>query len=213
MKDRKTVRILRASRPETVKKYHSGNALKNWLLQNYFHELLELAGKTGAKTIFEIGCGEGQVAAVLMDEGYMVRGCDIDAQDVKTARESIREALGVDVDDRFRAESVYDLDPGRDGAELVVCCEVLEHLEQPEKALGIIAGLANPYFIISVPREPLWCISNVCMLRNLKTFGNTPGHINHWSKGGLVKLASRFGQVQEVRAPFPFTMLLCRTRD
>ena len=46
------------------------------------------------------------------------------------------------------------LDPAADSAELVVCCEVLEHLEHPEAALATLASLARPWLIASVPREP-----------------------------------------------------------
>ena len=38
--------------------------------------------------------------------------------------------------------------------------------------------------------------------------GNTPGHLNHWSRRSFVRLLSRHGDVVEVRSPFPWTMLL-----
>jgi hypothetical protein len=40
--------------------------------------------------------------------------------------------------------------------------------------------------------------------------GNTPGHLNHWSRRSFVSLLSRHGTVVEVRSPFPWTMLLVR---
>ena len=40
--------------------------------------------------------------------------------------------------------------------------------------------------------------------------GNTPGHLNHWSRRGFVDLLARHGRVQEARSPFPWTMLLVR---
>ena len=40
--------------------------------------------------------------------------------------------------------------------------------------------------------------------------GNTPGHLNHWSKRSFVRLLSQHGEVVEVRSPFPWTMLLVR---
>ena len=43
--------------------------------------------------------------------------------------------------------------------------------------------------------------------------GNTPGHLNHWSKGGFERfLESRF-EVEMLRSPTPWTMALCRVRD
>ena len=47
----------------------------------------------------------------------------------------------------------------------------------------------------------------------LKDLGNTPGHLNHWSKRSFVALLSRHGEVVEARSPFPWTMLLVRLGD
>ncbi len=44
----------------------------------------------------------------------------------------------------------------------------------------------------------------------LAQLGNTPGHLNHWSRRSFTRLLSRFGQVVELRSPFPWTMLLVR---
>ena len=44
----------------------------------------------------------------------------------------------------------------------------------------------------------------------LRDLGNTPGHVNHWSKRDFVSLLSRHGKVEEVRSPLPWTMLLVR---
>ena len=48
--------------------------------------------------------------------------------------------------------------------ELIVCCEVLEHLVDAEGALDVVAGLARPWAILSVPREPLWRALNLLRL-------------------------------------------------
>ena len=43
-----------------------------------------------------------------------------------------------------------------------------------------------------------------------RDLGNTPGHVNHWSKRAFVDLLSRYGTVEEARSPFPWTMVLVR---
>ena len=40
------------------------------------------------------------------------------------------------------------------------------------------------------PREPLWRGLNIARGAYLKDLGNTPGHLNHWSKRGFVALLS-----------------------
>ena len=44
----------------------------------------------------------------------------------------------------------------------------------------------------------------------IKDLGNTPGHLNHWSRKAFVALLSQHGTVEEIRSPFPWTMLLAR---
>jgi hypothetical protein len=51
---------------------------------------------------------------------------------------------------------------------------------------------------------------NVARGAYLRELGNTPGHVNHWSRRGFVELLGRFGEVLEVRSPFPWTMSLVR---
>ena len=57
--------------------------------------------------------------------------------------------------DLFRQRSIYDLKPNEDGADLIVCCEVLEHLEDPQLGLAALRSVVTDHLIISVPREPL----------------------------------------------------------
>ena len=60
------------------------------------------------------------------------------------------------------------------------------------------------------PLEPLWRGLNLARGAYVKALGNTPGHVNHWSKRSFVSLLGRHGEVVEARSPFPWTMLLVR---
>ncbi|HEX3562407.1 MAG TPA: methyltransferase domain-containing protein, partial [Solirubrobacterales bacterium] len=146
----------------------------------------------------------------LARRGIRVRGTDAFPQVLEEARGRARDA-GVEID--FEATPVEELEASRHAAELIVCCEVLEHLQDPGRALEILAGLARPWLIASVPREPLWRALNLARLSYVGDLGNTPGHLNHWSKREFVRfLASRF-EVVEVRNPTPWTMALCRVQS
>jgi 2-polyprenyl-3-methyl-5-hydroxy-6-metoxy-1,4-benzoquinol methylase len=165
--------------------------------------------RTGAAEAHEVGCGEGELARRLAERGLRVRGTDASAEVIAEARRRA-EASGVQAE--FRVAPVEELDPARDAAELIVCCEVMEHLADPDAALSVVAALASPWAIVSVPREPLWRALNMARLKYVNALGNTPGHLNHWSRRSFVDFLGRRFDVVEVRAPLPWTMALCRAR-
>lgn len=190
-------------------KYTTRNPLARRLVDGFLAALADLAERSGAKRVHEVGCGEGFLSTMLAERGFAVRGSDLSPSAVATAR-GRAAALGLPA--TFRVADLYDLTPRSDGAELVVCCEVLEHLADPARALGVLAGLAQPHLIVSVPREPLWRMLNVLRCRYWRTLGDTPGHLQHWSAPGFLALLEDHLDVREVRTPLPWTMALCRRR-
>jgi 2-polyprenyl-3-methyl-5-hydroxy-6-metoxy-1,4-benzoquinol methylase len=178
-------------------------------VDRFIRELLRLVDLTGAIEAHEVGCGEGELATRMAKRGLRVRGTDASAEVIAEAR-SRAKAAGIDAE--FRVTPVEELDPARDAAELIVCCEVMEHLADPDAALSVVASLASPWAIVSVPREPLWRALNVARLKYVNELGNTPGHLSHWSRPSFVRFLERDLEVVEVRAPLPWTMALCRAR-
>jgi 2-polyprenyl-3-methyl-5-hydroxy-6-metoxy-1,4-benzoquinol methylase len=191
-------------------KYGTANPIERRLVAGFMASLDELVERSGAREAHEVGCGEGEVSIRLAQRGIRVRGTDAFPRVLEEARRRAA-AAGVEID--FEATPVEELDPDRHEAELVVCCEVLEHLEDPHRGLEVLAGLARPWMIASVPREPLWRALNLARLSYVGQLGNTPGHLSHWSKGGFERfLGGRF-EVVEVRNPLPWTMALCRLQS
>jgi SAM-dependent methyltransferase len=187
-------------------KYGTSNPVARRLMAGFLGRLDRLVQRTGASEAHEVGCGEGELAIRLARTGLRVRGSDAQPAVLEEARRRAG-AAGVEID--FEAKPVEGLDSGRDAAELVVCCEVLEHLEDPGRALDVLAGLARPWLIASVPREPLWRALNLARLAYVADLGNTPGHLHHWSKREFVRFLTRRFEVVEVMTPVPWTMALC----
>jgi len=189
-------------------KYGSRNPIVKWIMREFESALSALVVKAAPTDIHEIGCGEGYWVLRWNEQGLTAKGCDVSQQVIEIARTNAVEH-GV-TPALFEARSIYDLEPDRDSADLVVCCEVLEHLEQPEAALQVLRQVVKRHLIVSVPREPLWRILNIARGRYLADWGNTPGHLQHWSKSGFVRLVSPYFDVVEVKSPLPWTVLLCR---
>jgi 2-polyprenyl-3-methyl-5-hydroxy-6-metoxy-1,4-benzoquinol methylase len=188
-------------------KYGTANPIERRLVGGFVASLLELADRTGATEVHEVGCGEGELGRRLAARGLRVRGTDASPEVIEEARQRA-EAAGVDAE--FRAAPLEALDPAEDAAQLVVCCEVLEHLPDPDAGLAMVARLAAPWAIVSVPREPLWRMLNVARLKYVGDLGNTPGHLNHWSQRSFLRFLRRHLEVVEVRSPPPWTIALCR---
>lgn len=192
-------------------KYGSTNQIVNRIMKGFNTALSSLVVKSAPQSIHEVGCGEGYWVIQWTEMGIPTRGCDLSAQVIDIARENGRERGFPDT--LFEVRSIYDLQSERDNADLVVCCEVLEHLEDPNAGLMALQRIAPKYLIISVPREPLWRALNLARGKYIRNFGNTPGHIQHWSRSGIELLVSNYFDVLEVKSPLPWTMLLCRARS
>lgn len=190
-------------------KYASSNPVVKRMMNGFLSCVDELLQKAGTNDIHEIGCGEGHLTCRVAQKGYQVRASDFSSQVTDLACENAK-AQGMDI--CFEANSIYDLTPARDSAELIICCEVMEHLPDVPAALDILHTLAKPHLLTSVPREPMWRALNLARGKYIGSLGNTPGHVNHWSKSGFVSLLQSRFDIIEVRSPIPWTMVLCKAK-
>ena len=191
-------------------KYGAKNPVVRWIMAGFSNALSELVAKVEPSTIHEIGCGEGYWVFDWNAQGIKARGSDFSEKVIALARENARER-GLS-SDAFTSRSIYDVEAGRDSADLIVCCEVLEHLEDPQAGLAALQRIATEYVIVSVPREPIWCALNMVRGKYLRNLGNTPGHIQHWSTDKFIDFVSQYFEIVEIRKPLPWTMLLCRVK-
>ncbi|MCL4789792.1 MAG: methyltransferase domain-containing protein [Verrucomicrobia bacterium] len=188
-------------------KYGSRNPIERHLVRRFLEDLGALVDQTGASHIHEVGCGEGVLIASLARPGRTLCASDCSMEVIRKAAQRHGNLKPPIV---FEAVALEHLDFKRHGAQLIICCEVLEHVSDPVGALGRLQYLAQPYLLASVPREPLWCLLNMLRLKYLPDFGNTPGHQHHWSTASFVSLLNQHFHVLEVRRPLPWTMALCR---
>ncbi|MDR2180649.1 MAG: methyltransferase domain-containing protein [Synergistaceae bacterium] len=192
-----------------AEKYTSHNPISRYLVSRFIDSLSFLVHKAAPRAILEIGCGEGFLALALAEQGHSVRGIDVRKEAIdfasKHAKEKNRESQL-----RFEVEDIYKISADRFQEDLLVCCEVLEHLQDPKTALDCLAQLPAEYAVFSVPCEPLWRFLNLCRFKYLGSLGNTPGHVNHWSKNAFLAFVKQRYTLVEVLSPLPWTMALCR---
>lgn len=191
----------------TYDKYESRNPIARVLVRGYLRCFDELVRTADASTVLEVGCGEGELSLRVAGEGREILGTDVSAMMIAEARErAARRGIGM----RFEQADLFDLDPARARYDLVLCCEVLEHLRDPVAAIAHLARLSRQYLILSVPREPVWRLLNIVRGRYLRDLGNTPGHLQHWSTAAFRHMLAGCLGLVELRTPFPWSMALCR---
>jgi 2-polyprenyl-3-methyl-5-hydroxy-6-metoxy-1,4-benzoquinol methylase len=191
----------------TYDKYGSTNPVVRRLMGAFERTLDELFAQSDPSSVLDVGCGEGvlvhQWAQRLGDR--RVVGIDLQEDSIQ-AGWAERQAPNLE----YQVMHAENLPFAENEFDLASAIEVLEHVPDPEHTLAEMARCAERHLLVSVPREPLWRMLNMARGAYWPALGNTPGHLNHWSRRSFVSLLSRHGQVTEIRSPFPWTMLLVR---
>ena len=191
----------------TFDKYGSTNPVVRRLMGRFHSDLDELWARAEPRSVLDVGCGEGVLTYEWAERLGDRRIVGIDLDDPKLAAEwqtRRRENL------EYRVEEATSLSFADDEFDVAAAIEVLEHVPDPEATVAEMARVAERWLLVSVPREPLWRGLNMARGAYWGSLGNTPGHVNHWSKRSFARMLSRHGTVEEARSPFPWTMLLVR---
>lgn len=167
----------------TTKSYESTNHNKhtatNWFyrkhLESFYEELGEVVGSVGCSTLLDAGCGEGFVIDRLARRhpDLKITGVDISEEAIEYAKEHFGDK------GRFRSGSVYKLPFSDKSFDAVLCSEVLEHVDDPNRAVAELKRVARDSVIITVPHEPYFqWLNDVGRFLRL---GPELGHVNFWT--------------------------------
>lgn len=181
-------------------KYKSGNPIVQGLLSRYQDVLASLVVPLAPTSVLDVGSGEGMTAAKLhtLPLKFSYKGIDLSAGAVEEAR---RRNPGLD----FSQGSVFEL--GGQTADVVICLEVIEHLEDPAKAIDALAAATERSIVVSVPWEPWFRLGNLARGKYLDRLGNHPEHIQQFSPASIAALVStRFTNVR-VKTSFPWVFV------
>jgi 2-polyprenyl-3-methyl-5-hydroxy-6-metoxy-1,4-benzoquinol methylase len=176
-------------------------------MAGFERDLDDLLDRADPSSLLDVGCGEGVLVhrwARLLEPRRVV-GIDLEEESIQ-AGWAERQAPNLE----YRTMAAEQLPFADREFDMATAIEVLEHVPDPAATLSEMARCAQRHLLVSVPREPLWRALNVARGTYLSALGNTPGHLNHWSKRSFVRLLARHGEVVQARSPFPWTMLLVR---
>jgi 2-polyprenyl-3-methyl-5-hydroxy-6-metoxy-1,4-benzoquinol methylase len=191
----------------TYDKYGSTNPVVRRLMARFEATLDELFDRAAPRSLLDVGCGEGVLTHRWAERLAPLRVVGLDLEDPVLAAEwAKRRAPNL----AYMVQKAEHLPFAENEFDVATAIEVLEHVPDPEHTVAEMARCAERHLLVSVPREPLWRGLNMARGAYVRELGNTPGHLNHWTKRSFERLLARHGQVLEARSPFPWTMLLVR---
>jgi 2-polyprenyl-3-methyl-5-hydroxy-6-metoxy-1,4-benzoquinol methylase len=196
--------MTKAAIPTNLAKHTSKNPIQKILINKFFSSLISLAKPLEIESILDAGCGEGFTMNKLIENriGNKVEG-------IEYAKEAISIGKKIFPNLTIKQASIYNLPYKDNFFDLVTCTEVLEHLENPEKAIKEMLRVTKKYLILSVPNEPFFRLSNFLRGKNILRLGNDKGHINHWNPFSFKKMLESNGLIiNTIKFPFPWIMIM-----
>lgn len=194
--------------PETTNylKHSNQNPIQKMLIENFYREFFLLIKPMAVETILDVGCGEGFTLKKLEEKKIGKKNQGIDySDDAINLGKRLYPELNLSIGD------VYSLKFKDKSFDMSLCTEVLEHLEDPEKAVKEILRVTKKYVVFSVPNEPFFIMANFLRGKYLKNWGNHPEHINHWTSPMFVNfLKKQHLTILKVKHPFAWTLVLAK---
>jgi SAM-dependent methyltransferase len=172
------------------------------LVGRFLQRVGQLVEAHQPRRVLEIGCGEGIVIEALSARLPAARfaGVEVDPQALGRARARCPRASFVQAD-------AYQLPFPAHSYDLVLCLEVLEHLAQPERALGEIRRVSGRGCLLSVPHEPYFRLGSLARGKNLGRLGDPSDHIQHWRPADFTAFCARELSVRTTTGSFPWVLV------
>lgn len=188
---------------DNFRKHKSKSKIQQYLLSNFNKILQDEVAALKPVRILDVGCGEGFTLERLRKAriGRYLEGVDSLDLAIKLGRKEHPNLI-------LKKGSIYELKFQDDSFDLVLCSEVLEHVENPEKALLELVRVSKRYVVLSVPNEPFFMLGNLLRGKNISRLGNDIEHINHWTFWQFRKFVAKKLKIRRCLSPIPWTLIV-----
>ncbi len=156
-----------------------------------YARIREMVGS--GKRVLDVGCGPGNLAAVLHQAGNAVVGIDIDEGGLAAAQHACERTIKADLDHVELDEIV-----GEDRFDVVVFADVLEHLRNPARLLGSSRRIMREggYAVVSIPNVAHGAV-RLALLRGRFEYQQLgildDSHLRFYTRESVLKLLSESG--------------------
>lgn len=188
---------------DNYKKHTHRNPIQRFLLNNFYKHVFALLQDVPNGSILDVGCGEGFTLNKLQEQGIgkKLEGIEYQKRAIALGKKQYPKLV-------IKQGSIYDLPYKANSFDLVLCTEVLEHMDDPKKALSELVRVSKKYLLLSVPNEPFFMLAQLLRGKNWSRFGNDIEHINHWTFLGFQKFVGPKVKIKKVSIPFFWTIIL-----
>ena len=126
-----------------MSKYEFTVDLDNW--RSTHTKVIKSVGEN--KTILEVGCASGYMSKVLKEKfGATVYGIELDPEDAERAKGFCKEVVTGNIEELDLAEHFE-----ANQFDVVLFADVLEHLNDPEKAIKKVKPYVKESIVVSIP--------------------------------------------------------------
>jgi len=188
-----------------LEKHTTQNPVSRFFLNNFKQVLLAQVKEIRPHAILDVGAGEGFTLEMFRENHIGERLEGIEYMD-----EALKFAKKLHPQVKIKKGNIYELPYAANSFDLVICNEVLEHLDDPKKALNELKRVTKKYLILSVPNEPLFTIQRILRGKNVGKLGAHPEHIQHWTSGAFEKFVASVLTVKDAKTPLPWTMITAK---
>ncbi len=192
---------------DNYRKHTSQSKLQQKLLKTFNDTMVKEVRRLKPQSILDVGCGEGFTLERLRKAkiGKQLEGVDYLDLAIKLGKKTHPELT-------LKKGSIYDLKYKNNSFDVVICSEVLEHIDDPEKGLEELVRVSKKYVVLSVPNEPLFMLGNLLRGKNVSRFGNDIEHINHWTFWQFEKFVGKKLKIKKAIHPLPWTFIIAEKK-
>ncbi len=127
--------------------------LRESLAQQRIERVVELVRSSGARSVLDVGCGEGRLlTALAADPGLVLAGVDVSMAALGRAETALARVRGVEL---WQSSLVY-ADARCRGYDAAILMEVIEHVDLdrlPRAAHTVFDGMAPRVVIVTTPNR------------------------------------------------------------